>query len=89
MLNAAAILVSASLLQCAPGPEIEKALAPFRERVFATATNSRGYPMQIRVNANTGTFTVLMFMPNDLTCVISGGTDFASSQRRIVPGNPL
>ncbi len=54
----------------------EIAVAPYNERQLLVGTGvdrTAGIDVQVWANKNTGTYTILMIMPDATTCLVSGG----------------
>ena len=91
-LLAAALAVSlgvsaahAQNIQCFPYEAIEERLVQnFGEQPQGRGIESRnGFMLTIWANPDTGTFTVTVTRPDDLTCIVSHGSDWGAA--RLVP----
>ena len=76
----ALLIYSASALaapRCAPERFVKMVIeTQFGEQLISTGTFSRGNAMRTYVNPATGTFTVLMILPDQQFCIIAAGKNF-------------
>ncbi len=71
-------------LPCGPPDKIVAALKKYGEQTTGAGMNSNGQPVLLQVNPETGTFTVLFRYSKEVTCLISGGSNWTD----IEPGKP-
>ena len=82
----------AMLLQvpCAPATEMDAALASYQEKRFALATDAKGQVTELRVNPDTGSFSLLITKPGGLVCLVAAGKHFtAIGSVPVIPGQPI
>ena len=73
-------------IPCSTVVEIERQLAPFNEKRVAVAKDPGGV-LELRVNAETGTYTILLTLKTGSLCVLSAGRLFTMTGEK--PGIPI
>ena len=85
---APSIAVLSMAVPCADRASMEFALGKYAEKPFATAADAKGQPIEMRVNPATGSFTLILVMPDGMTCLLAAGRHFTAAGRTI-PGQPI
>ncbi|MEN6306078.1 MAG: hypothetical protein ABFD96_25355 [Armatimonadia bacterium] len=86
--TAPSLAVLSLAVPCADRTSMESALGKYAERPFAKATDAKGLPIEMRVNPESQTFTLLLVMPDGMTCLLAAGRQFSAAGRPI-PGQPI
>lgn len=73
---------------CADLASMDAALRKYAEKPFATAKDSAGLPMVLKVNPDSGTFSLMLVMPDGMVCLMAAGRQFTAGGK-IIPGQPI
>ena len=74
-------------LPCAPSLQVQKGLEKYAEVPVGAGLNTKGLPVMIQMNPDTGTWTILIRTPDGTTCIISGGEGYTViAPEKTVPG---